>query len=92
MDLLRKLIIEKTRSGTSFWALDVYHYLIGHGASHADALKAMNLFVDEAIAAKTHKSRYRELCDLLPPHQPGGSPLTAICDQDGNIITRQSDE
>jgi hypothetical protein len=54
MDLLRKLIIErvKTNNGTSFWLLDVYNYLIDHGASPDDAIKAMSLFVDEIITMK----------------------------------------
>ena len=54
MDLLRKLIIErvKTNSGTCFWLLDVYNYLIAHGASPDDAIKAMSLFVDEIITMK----------------------------------------
>jgi hypothetical protein len=32
--------------------LDVYNYLIAHGASPDDAIKAMSLFVDEIIAMK----------------------------------------
>jgi hypothetical protein len=55
---LRRLIIEwiKTNGGSRLWLLGVYHYLIGHGADPDDALKAMELFVDEICASKAkHK-------------------------------------
>jgi hypothetical protein len=59
MDLLRKLIVERiTANGCSgLWLLDAYHYLLGHGASSADAIKALESFVDEAIVMKAAKKR-----------------------------------
>jgi hypothetical protein len=57
MDLQRKLIVEwiKTNGCTGLWLLDAYHYLLGHGVSSADAVKALELFVDEAIALKAER-------------------------------------
>jgi hypothetical protein len=54
MDWLRQLIIERIKAtgGTGPWALDVYSHLIGHRALPDDAIKAMTLFADEAIAIK----------------------------------------
>jgi hypothetical protein len=51
---LRKLIVEwiSANSLGPYWLLDVFRHLINHGASADDALAAMSLFVDEAIALK----------------------------------------
>jgi hypothetical protein len=56
MDILRKLIVERTSSdyGVGYsWTVDVYFYLIGHGVKSDEAIKAMSAFVDEAFALKT---------------------------------------
>jgi hypothetical protein len=62
MDLLRKLIMERTRETgcTGPWVLDVYYYLIGHGASRDDAVKAMTFFVDDIIAIKRMRQVERQ--------------------------------
>jgi len=55
--VLRSLIVERTRHGIGVgqsWALDVYYYLLGHGARPEQAMQAMNEFVEEVIAARTH--------------------------------------
>jgi hypothetical protein len=57
MEVLRSLIVERTRGGIGVgqsWVLDVYYYLIGHGARPEQAMQAMNAFVEEAIEARVH--------------------------------------
>jgi hypothetical protein len=56
MDILRKLIIERTSCELhvgEVWSLDVYFYLIGHGVTPREAVTAMTEFVDDVIALKT---------------------------------------
>ena len=60
MEVLRSLIVERTRGGIGVgqsWALDVYYYLLGHGARPEQAMQAMNAFVEEAIEAHVHAQR-----------------------------------
>jgi hypothetical protein len=54
MDQLRALIVERiSDSGyKADWLLDVYCYLTKNGASAADAIQAMDRFVDELVALK----------------------------------------
>jgi hypothetical protein len=58
MDVLRSLIVERTRCGVGVgnsWALDVYYYLLGHGARPEQALIAMNAFVDDVIELRAER-------------------------------------
>ncbi|MEH2565303.1 hypothetical protein [Bradyrhizobium sp. AZCC 2289] len=53
MSDLRSMIIARIRErGPSFWVLDAFHHLVSNGASPDDAIKAMDLFVDEMIEKK----------------------------------------
>lgn len=54
---LRKLIVEwiKANGVSPIWLLDVYYYLRGQGVSTDDAIKALQLFVDEVVAMKAKK-------------------------------------
>jgi hypothetical protein len=60
---LRKLIIEriKTHGCGGCWLLDVFRHLIDHGAAPDDAINALSLFVDEAIAMKARRGEVKEL-------------------------------
>lgn len=51
---LRAVIIQriKTNGCSGNWLLDLFWHLIGHGASPAEAIAAMEAFVDELIAIK----------------------------------------
>jgi hypothetical protein len=48
------LIVERIRDKgyKADWLLDVYFHLTNNGASAADAISAMERFVDEAVAMK----------------------------------------
>jgi hypothetical protein len=54
MDGLRTLIVERIRERgyEDNWLLDVYYHLIESGVPPADAICAMERFVDEAVALK----------------------------------------
>jgi len=59
MDILRKLIIERTEHDAGGpWALDIYYHLIGHGVDPAVAINAMTSFVDEVIEMKAHQASH----------------------------------
>jgi hypothetical protein len=63
MDILRKLIVERTSCDFSVgerWALDVYYYLIGHGAKPDEAMDAMTAVIDEIIALKEKQSKQHD--------------------------------
>jgi hypothetical protein len=38
-----------------YWLLDLFRYLVSRGATGEDALMAMSLFVDQAIARKARR-------------------------------------
>jgi hypothetical protein len=61
MSLLHELIIERIRMGglSGHWVLDVYSHLLDHGASSEDAIKAMDLFVDDIIVVANTKHEER---------------------------------
>ncbi len=62
MDLLRKLIIERVymRDGTGEGLLDIYYYLLGHGAKPEDSIQATIFFIDEIIAMKVLRDKWGE--------------------------------
>lgn len=53
-DIVHKLIFERTRFDRPDlpWVVDVYFHLIGHGVKHDVAIKAMDEFIDGAVAIK----------------------------------------
>jgi hypothetical protein len=60
---LRGMIIKwiRANSASGHWLLHVYYHLIGHGASPDDAIKALELFVDDAVAMKERQGELKEL-------------------------------
>jgi hypothetical protein len=60
MDDLRRLIVDwiKANGMKRHWLLNVFQYLISHGASPEDAIRALNDFVDEAIVMKKRPKLY----------------------------------
>ena len=58
---LRKLIVEWVRENDvdEYWVMDLFRHLTRSGVDGDDAITAMCLFVDEAIAMKKSKKHER---------------------------------
>lgn len=54
---LHRLIVEgiKASGGTGLWLQDAFKYLVDHGATKAEALRALDKFVDDV----DNEERYR---------------------------------
>lgn len=58
MEYLRRMIAKRILMTASpgNWVLDTYCHLMSEGVSPGEAAKALSLFVDEVLAAKTRKT------------------------------------
>jgi len=58
---LREQIVEwvKQHDIGEYWLLDLYRHLTSQGVNSEEALQAMSLFVDQAIARKARRTEKR---------------------------------